>query len=108
MSLNKRDVLFALAALAASAALPAAAQTAAAPDLAAGRAIGDAYRAAHPAADLERLRNELLPGGFTAEAGQRLRARAAADFRAARIFIFKGWRLSETEAQLFALLTSAS
>jgi hypothetical protein len=108
MSLSKRDVLFALAALGAGAAFPAAAQTAAAPDLTAGRAIGEAYRAAHPGADLTRLRNELLPGGFTAEAGQRLRALAAADFRAARVFIFKGWRLSETEAQLFALLTSAS
>jgi hypothetical protein len=108
MSLSKRDILFALAALAACAALPAAAQTAAVPDLAAGGAIGDAYRAAHPGADLERLRNELLRGGFSAETGQRLRARAAADFRAARVFIFKGWRLSETEAQLFALLTTAS
>ncbi|HYD72370.1 MAG TPA: hypothetical protein VEF55_04485 [Candidatus Binatia bacterium] len=108
MSLNKRDVLLALAALAAGAALPAAAQTAREPDLAAGRAVGEAYRAAHPTADLARLRNDLLPGGFTAEAVDRLRARAAADFRAARVFIFKGWRLSETEAQLFALLTSAS
>jgi hypothetical protein len=107
MSLSKRDILFALAALAAGAALPAAAQTAA-PDLTAGRAVGEAYRIAHPDADLTRLRNELLPNGFTAEAGERLRARAGADFRAARVFIFKGWRLSETEAQLFALLTSAS
>jgi hypothetical protein len=108
MSLSKRDVLFALAGLGASAALPAVAQAADAPDLAAGRAIGEAYRAAHSGADLTRLRNELLPGGFTAEAGERLRARVSADFRAARVFIFKGWRLSETEAQLFALLTSAS
>jgi len=106
MSLSKRDILFALAALASSAALPAAAQSGATPDRTAGRAVGEAYRTAHPGADLTQLRNELLPAGFTAEAGERLRARAAADFRAARVFIFKGWRLSETEAQLFALLTS--
>jgi hypothetical protein len=103
MSLSKRDVLLALAALAAGAALPAAAQTTA-PDLSAGRAIGAAYLAAHPGANLSQLRNDLLPSGFTPEAVTRLRSRAAADFRAQRVFIFKGWRLSETEAQLFALL----
>jgi hypothetical protein len=50
------------------------------------------------------LRNDLLPNGFDQEARSRLRARAAEDFRAARVFIFKGWRISETEARLFALL----
>lgn len=104
MRLSKRDVLLALAALAAGAALPAAAQTAA-PDLSAGRAIGAAYLAAHPQANLSQLRNELLPAGFTPDAATQLRARVAADFRAQRVFVFKGWRLSETEAQLFALLT---
>jgi hypothetical protein len=100
---KRRDVLLALAALGAGAALPAAAQ-ANPVDLAAGRAIGQAYLAAHPT-DLVALRNDLLPRGFTSEAAEQLRARAAADFRAVRVFIFKGWRLSETEARLFALLT---
>jgi hypothetical protein len=104
MSLSKRDVLLALAALAAGAALPAAAQTSQ-PDLAAGRAIGQAYLAANPNADLAALRNDLLSNGFSQDAGPRLRVRAADDFRAARVFIFKGWRISETEARLFALLT---
>lgn len=104
MSLSKRDILLALAALATSAVIPAAAQTNA-PDLSAGQAIGQAYLAANPDADLAALRNDLLPHGFDADAGPRLRTRAAADFRAARVFIFKGWRLSETEARLFALLT---
>jgi hypothetical protein len=103
MSLSKRDILAALAALGVGAALPAVAQTA--PDLVAGRGVGQAYLAAHPAADLSRVRNELPPGGFTANAVEHLRARSMADFRAGRVFIFKGWRLSETEAQLFALLT---
>lgn len=105
MTLSKRDVLLALCALAAGVALPAAAQTGAPPDLAAGRPVGEAYLAAHPGADLVALRGELLPGGFTTEAATRLRARASDDFRTGRVFIFKGWRLSETEAQLFALLT---
>ncbi|HYD88607.1 MAG TPA: hypothetical protein VEA80_14125 [Vitreimonas sp.] len=104
MSLNKRDVLRALAALTAGAAFPATAQTAA-PDLSAGRAIGAAYRAANPAVDFTALRRELLPRGFSSDAAAQLRQRVAADFRAARVFMFKGWRLSETEARLFALLT---
>lgn len=102
MSLSKRDVLLALTALAASAAMPAAAQT---PDLSAGRAIGQAYLAANPGADLTSLRDDLLPNGFDQDAGPRLRSRAEQDFRATRVFIFKGWRISETEARLFALLT---
>jgi hypothetical protein len=104
MMSSKRDVLLALAALAAGAALPAAAQTNPT-DFTAGRHIGLAYLAARPETDLTALRNELLPSGFTDEAAARLRARVAADFRAARIFVFKGWRISETEARLFALLT---
>jgi hypothetical protein len=103
MSPSKRDILLALAALGAAAALPAAAQ-ATALDLSDGRAVGAAYLAANPNADITTLRNELLPDGFTDEAAGRLRARAAEDFGAARVFVFKGWRLSETEARLFALL----
>lgn len=104
MNPSKREVLLALAALATTAALPAIAQ-ASAPDLSAGRAIGQAYISANPTVDLAALRNDLLPAGFDASAASRLRARVAEDFRATRVFIFKGWRLSETEARLFALLT---
>jgi hypothetical protein len=104
MNLSRRDIVLALAALAAGAAAPSVAQTAAL-DLSAGRAIGAAYVAANPSTDLARLRAELLPNGFSPDAARRLRERAAADFRAARVFVFKGWRLSQTEAQLFALLT---
>jgi hypothetical protein len=103
MSVSKREVLLALAALGAGAALPAAAQPVA-PDLSAGRAIGQAYLTANPNIDLPALRHALLPEGFGLETAPRLRARAAEDFRNARIFIFKGWRISETEALLFALL----
>lgn len=103
MSLSRRDIMLAIATLAAGTASPAAAQIGFG-DLSAGRAIGEAYRAARPDADLSILRLELTHA-FTPEAAQLLRERAAADFRAARVFVFKGWRLSETEAQLFALLT---
>ncbi len=73
-------------------------------DVSAGRAIGQAYLAANPSMDPATLRATLLPTGFDAGARARLRALVAADFRAARVFVFKGWRLSETEARLFALL----
>ena len=102
MTFSKRQILIALAAIGASAALPAAAQQTSALDVSAGRAIGQAYLAANPSVDLASLRAQLLPNGIDAP---RLRALVAADFGAARVFIFKGWRLSETEARLFALLT---
>lgn len=102
MTPSKRDILIALAALTAA---PAFAQQAEALDLSAGRAIGQAYLAANPNADLAALRRDLLPSGFTAQAAQTLRERVSADFRAARVFTYQGWRLSETEARLFALLS---
>jgi hypothetical protein len=104
MTLNKRDLLLALAALGAGAIIPAHAQTAA-PDLAAGRTIGEAYRAAYPGEGLEALR-ALLPNGLDAEALARLKAAAAADFGAGAVFVYQGWRLSRTEGRLFALLTA--
>jgi hypothetical protein len=50
------------------------------------------------------MAQSLLPNGFDAEAATRLKALAAADFRAGRIFKHQGWMLSQTEAQLFSLL----
>lgn len=107
MNLSKRELLLALTALGAGAILPAAAQTSAAPDLSAGRAIGEAYRAANPDEDWSTVRADLAPGGLDAAAIQRLRGLAAADFGAGRVFVHEGWRLSRTEARLFALLAAA-
>jgi hypothetical protein len=104
MTPNKRELLIALAALGAGAAIPAAAQSTPL-DLAAGRAIGEAYRAAHSEVDLAVLRAERLPAGVDAAALARLRAAAAEDFSAGRVFVHQGWRLSRTEGRLFALLT---
>jgi hypothetical protein len=105
-TVTRRDVLAAIASISVIAAAPALAQGSPSLDLAAGRSIGEAYLAAHPNTNLVRLRQMHLPNGLDAQAMGRLRARAAADFRGGRIFMHEGWRLSETEAQLFALLNS--
>lgn len=103
MNPSKRDILRALTALTALAATPALAQQT--PDLSAGRAIGQAYVATNPATDLAALRRDLLPSGFNDEAARALRTRVQSDFQNGRVFAYRGWRLSATEAQLFALLT---
>lgn len=105
--LTKRQVLLALAALGAGTATRAIAQACApALDLSGGKAIGEAWRADHPEADIAAIRDELLPQGFCDEAVAALRTRVAQDFRNGDIFVFRGWRMSETEARLFALLTA--
>ncbi len=100
MSLTKRNLLLALVALGVA---PALAQESASLDLSAGRALGEAYRAANPQADFAAVQ-ALTARGLSAETIAALRARVAADFSASRVFIHRGWRLSETEAQIFALL----
>lgn len=105
MILTKRDFLRALIAVGAVAAAPAWAQSGAGLDLSGGRAIGDAYRAARPGrADALR---RLIPTGVDRAALARLRGRVAADFATGRVFVYQGWRLAETEAQLFALLAGS-
>jgi hypothetical protein len=97
--LDRRHVLMALAAIAAAPATPAAALPQIDPDGA--RRIGRAYIAASKARlDAGRLQAELMTHGWNAAA---LKARAAADFRAGRLFIHRGWRISDTEGRLFAL-----
>lgn len=104
ITLNKRHFLIALAALSASGANAALGQAVCTPlDLSAGRDIGASWRAANPDADLSALRMELLPNGACEEALAMLSARVGTDFRSGRIFIYRGWRLSQTEAQLFAI-----
>lgn len=103
--MNRREILLALVAIAAA---PGTA-TAGLPqiDPEGGERIGKAYLAGHPGLDAASLQAELLPNGWTPEAGARLRARAAADFRAGRLFIHRGWRISDTEGRLFALVALA-
>ena len=98
--MDRRTVLLALAGLASGAATPADALPPIDPEGA--RRIGQAYLQSR-LVDVQRLTRELLPEGWNAAEAARLRQLVAADFRAGRLFIHKGWRLSETEGRLFAL-----
>jgi hypothetical protein len=97
--IDRRTVLMALAALGSGAGASAAALPGL--DAEAGRRIGEAWRAAHPGAGAGVLAADLTPAGL-----QKLRGRVAADFRAGRVWVHKGWRISDTEGRLFALLAS--
>ncbi len=99
---SRRDLLVALMALAAT---PALARTADDLDPAAVRRIGEAWRKAHPNASARELTSRLFPAGRGPDALPRLRAQAAADFRKGAVFSYRGWRLSDTEGALFALLS---
>jgi hypothetical protein len=99
--MNRRDVLLALAALSAAPATAEAALPQTDPEGA--KRVGEAYLKSHPGLDARRLQVELLPGGWSPGNAARLRTRAAADFRAGRLFVHRGWRLSDTEGRLFAL-----
>ena len=99
---SRREIVLALAALGL---VPRAAEAAEAELGPGAKLLRDAYLAAHPQlTDTAGLAARLLPGGWSPGAEAKLRARVAADFRAGRLFVFRGWRLSDTEGQLFAAL----
>lgn len=102
-TLDRRHVLMALAALSSGASLATPAHALPQVDPEGAKRVGQAYLAAHSGLDPKRLQAELLPNGWTPKAAERLRARAAADFRAGRLFVHRGWRISDTEGRLFAL-----
>lgn len=106
MSLTKRDLIGMLTALGASAAFPAAAQPATL-DLTAARAVGAAYRAAHPDEDYAAMRRALPADGLSAAAIDFIRRQTAVDFRDGNVFTYEGWRLSRTEGRIFALFAAA-
>jgi hypothetical protein len=96
--IDRRQVLAALAMLAGGSA---AADPLPGIDAEGARQVGEAYLRQNPAArDAARLAAELLPKGWD---GAGLKTRVAADFRAGRLFVHRGWRLSDTEGRLFAL-----
>lgn len=103
LRLDRRDVLVALAAVGSGLAAPARAAGALQIDPEGAKRIGQAYIAGHAGLDAARLRAELLPHDWTPAAAASLRARVAGDFRAGRLFVHRGWRLSDTEGRLFAL-----
>jgi hypothetical protein len=104
---SRRDLLAVLVALAAAPSLA----RAATPDIFAGldadavQRIGKAWRETHPIAEAHDLAARLFPSGHSPDALSRLRAKAAEDFRRGAVFVYRGWRLSDTEGALFALLS---
>ena len=111
-ALARRDLLAALFAATAGAALPGFARaTPSAPkanlfvdlDMAAAARIGQAWLAARPSTAAA-LTARLFPNGRGPEALPVLRRRVAEDFRRDAVFVHRGWRLSDTEGALFGLL----
>lgn len=102
---SRRDLLAALVAFAATPALARAPDLFPGLDPAAVKRIGEAWRMANPDAPAQKLEKRLFPGGRGKAALPRLREQAAADFRRGAVFAYRGWRLSETEGALFALLS---
>jgi hypothetical protein len=102
---NRRDLLAALVAFAATPALARAPDLFAGLDAAAVKRIGHAWRAANSDITTQQLEKRLFPGGRGKAALLPLREQAAADFRRGKVFVYRGWRLSDTEGALFALLS---
>ncbi|MET3665691.1 hypothetical protein [Caulobacter sp. 1776] len=104
---SRRDLLAALVAFAATPALVRAetADVFAGLDAAAVDRIGKAWRDQHAGVTARDLATRLFPAGRGPDALPRLRARAAADFREGVVFAYRGWRLSDTEGALLALLS---
>ncbi|NQE64268.1 hypothetical protein [Caulobacter sp. RHG1] len=102
---SRRDLLAALVALAATPAMAREPTPFPGLDPAAVKRMGEAWRAAHPDIALRKLEARLFPGGRGKAALPRLREQAAADFRRGAVFVYRGWRLSDTEGALFALLS---
>ena len=106
-TLARRDLL---AALFAATALPGLARAAPADllfadlDHAAAARIGKAWLAERPAIRAGALRARLFPAGRNPDALPALRRQVAEDFRHGAVFVHRGWRLSDTEGALFALL----
>ncbi len=104
---NRRDLLAALVAMAATPALARAQGPNLFADLdrdAVAR-LGQAWRAAHPGVTAQRLETRLFPTGRGTASLARLRDQARADFRRGAVFAYRGWRLSDTEGALLALLS---
>lgn len=66
--------------------------------------IGRAWLASRTGVTARALTADLFPRGLDAAAARTLAERARNDFRRGAIFRHRGWRLSETEARLCALI----
>ena len=106
----RRELLTALFAATAGAALPGLARAADTKlfgdlDHAAAARIGKAWLAARPSMNAAALAKRLFPNGRGVDALPTLRHQVAENFRRGAVFIHRGWRLSDTEGALFGLLT---
>lgn len=102
---SRRDLLAALVALAATPTLARAPDAFEGLDPAAVQRIGKAWREQHPTATAATLTKRLFPNGRGVAALPRLREQAAADFRKGAVFVYRSWRLSDTEGALLGLLS---
>jgi hypothetical protein len=110
--LARRDLLAALVALASSSALPALARQESKDvptfddlDHEAVERIGRAWLKQNPGINTPALAKRLFPDGRGPSTLPDLRRRVAEDFRRGAVFVHRGWRLSDTEGALLALLT---
>ena len=104
-TLSKRGLLQALVGLAAvsfTGFAQARTPSIAAIDAAGASDIGRAWLAIHPS-DAATLRADLVPTDDSPVG--RLKTRVHDDYRSGRLFVHKGWFLSETEARLCALIS---
>lgn len=106
--LARRDLLAALVAMAATSALPRSAR--AAPtfddlDHEAVDRIGRAWLRQNQGVATRDLAQRLFPDGRGPSTLPGLRQRVTQDFRQGAVFVHRGWRLSDTEGALLALLT---
>lgn len=99
----RRDLLAALAAVSALAPAMAHAASWDGPTSPGAVRIGQAWLAQNPGTTAAALTRRLAPAGWSPAPLERLRLAIAADFRQGRVFRYQGWRLSDTEAALFAL-----
>ncbi|RYG30809.1 MAG: hypothetical protein EON93_14100 [Burkholderiales bacterium] len=101
--LQRRELFVLIAALGGAALVSAPAHAMPGIDQEGAARIGEAYLQARPGLDRQHLQRELLPDGWSEVTLAGLRQRVATDFREGRMFIHRGWRLSDTEGRLFAL-----
>lgn len=67
--------------------------------------VGQAYLAGPGAGQtIEKLQSDIFSRGWSL---QRLKARVSDDFAKNRMFEYRGWRLSDTEGKLFAVIALA-
>ena len=105
--LQRRELLVFIAALGGTVLVSAPAHAMPGVDQEGAVLIGEAFLRDNPGLDRQRLQRELLPDGWSANAFSGLKQRVSADFRDGRMFIHRGWRISDTEGRLFALAALA-